>query len=160
MGRPEFESSKIPVNIHKSEIINEPLKAGDIEFKINCVSMGNPHCVIFVNDVDNFNVGFYGPLIENNPLFPKRINVEFTQIISDNYVKVRTWERGSGETLACGTGACGVYSIIKKTVNNNIDSLNVILRGGVLQITGDINKSVLMTGPANEVFLGYYDFEF
>jgi diaminopimelate epimerase len=160
MGKPEFESSKIPVNINKSEIINEPLKAGDIEFKINCVSMGNPHCVIFVNDVDNFNVGFYGPLIENNPLFPKRINVEFTQIISDNYVKVRTWERGSGETLACGTGACGVYSIIKKTVNNNIDSLNVILRGGVLQITGDINKSVLMTGPANEVFSGYYDFEF
>ncbi|MCL5673374.1 MAG: diaminopimelate epimerase [Deltaproteobacteria bacterium] len=160
MGKPEFESSKIPVNINKSEIIDEPLKAGDIEFKINCVSMGNPHCVIFVNDVDNFNVGFYGPLIENNPLFPKKINVEFTQIISDNYVKVRTWERGSGETLACGTGACGVYSIIKKTVNNNIDSLNVVLRGGVLQITGDINKSVLMTGPANEVFSGYYDFEF
>ena len=160
MGKPEFESSKIPVNINKSEIIDEPLKAGDIEFKINCVSMGNPHCVIFVNDVDNFNVGFYGPLIENNPLFPKKINVEFTQIISDNYVKVRTWERGSGETLACGTGACGVYSIIKKTINNNIDFLNVILRGGVLQITGDINKSVLMTGPANEVFSGYYDFEF
>ncbi|MCL4546674.1 MAG: diaminopimelate epimerase, partial [Deltaproteobacteria bacterium] len=72
MGKPEFESSKIPVNINKSEIIDEPLKAGDIEFKINCVSMGNPHCVIFVNDVDNFNVGFYGPLIENNPLFPKK----------------------------------------------------------------------------------------
>ncbi len=160
MGKPEFEGYKIPVNINKSEIINEPIKAGDIEFKINCVSMGNPHCVIFVNDVDNFNVGFYGPLIENNPLFPKKINVEFTQIISDNYVKVRTWERGSGETFACGTGACGVYSIIKKTVNNNIDSLNVILRGGVLQITGDINKSVSMTGPANEVFSGYYDFEF
>ncbi|MHB1679842.1 MAG: diaminopimelate epimerase [bacterium] len=160
MGKPEFEGYKIPVNINKSEIINEPLKAGDIEFKINCVSMGNPHCVIFVNDVDDFNVGFYGPLIENNPLFPKRINVEFAQIISDNYVKVRTWERGSGETLACGTGACGVYSIIKKTVNNNIDSLNVVLRGGILQITGDINKSVLMTGPANEVFSGYYDFEF
>jgi diaminopimelate epimerase len=190
MGKPEFESAKIPVALDKPEIIGEIIKAGDLEFKINCVSMGNPHCVIFVNDVDNFNVGYYGPLIENSPLFPKRINVEFTEFISNESVKVRTWERGSGETLACGTGACAVYSVIKKTIgingagcindNNSIsindsnnsddsddsgatdkaDSLNVILRGGVLQITGDIDKSVLMTGPANEVFSGYYDFEF
>ncbi len=185
MGKPEFESAKIPVALDKPEAIGEIIQAGDLEFKINCVSMGNPHCVIFVNDVDNFNVGYYGPLIENNPLFPKRINVEFTEIISNESVKVRTWERGSGETLACGTGACAVYSVIKKTIGingidginnnnsisinnsnnsdsgtNNADSLNVILRGGVLQIAGDINKSVLMTGPAKEVFSGYYDFEF
>ncbi|RZD16644.1 MAG: diaminopimelate epimerase [Candidatus Acididesulfobacter guangdongensis] len=185
MGKPEFESAKISVDIDKPEVIGEIIKAGDSEFKINCVSMGNPHCVIFVNDVDNFNVGYYGPLIENNTLFPKRINVEFTEIISNESVKVRTWERGSGETLACGTGACAVYSVIKKTIGingagginnnssisinssnnsdscaNNADSLNVILRGGVLQIAGDINKSVLMTGPAKEVFSGYYDFEF
>ena len=187
MGKPEFESAKIPVALDKPEVIGEIIQAGDLEFKINCVSMGNPHCVIFVNDVDNFNVGYYGPLIENNPLFPNRINVEFTEIISNESVKVRTWERGSGETLACGTGACAVYSVIKKTIginctgsinnnngvsnnsisinnsnsgSNNANSLNVILRGGVLQIAGDINKSVLMTGPAKEVFSGYYDFEF
>ncbi len=180
MGKPEFESAKIPVALDKPEVIDEIINAGDLEFRINCVSMGNPHCVIFVNDVDNFNVGYYGPLIENNALFPKRINVEFTEIISNESVKVRTWERGSGETLACGTGACAVYSVMKKTIgincagsinnnnsgsinnsgSNNAESLTVILRGGVLQITGDINKSILMMGPAKEVFSGYYDFEF
>ncbi len=159
MGIPVYESSKVPVNLDVAEVLEEKTVFGGHEFKISCVSVGNPHCVIFVEDVENFNVPLYGHLIENSPLFPKRINVEFVQIISPDSVKVRTWERGSGETLACGTGACAVYSVMKKTNKiGNIETLNVILSGGVLQISGDVSKGIYMTGPAEEVFSGYYNY--
>lgn len=155
MGKPVFESGLIPVVSGKPEIINENLAAGNKSFLVSAVSMGNPHCVIFIDNVKEFDVPFYGSLIENNPMFPARTNVEFVQVLNSKNVLVRTWERGSGETLACGTGACAVYSVMKKTGILSEKTLNVNLYGGVLQITGE--DEVLMTGPAEEVFTGYFN---
>ena len=159
MGLPEFKTEKVPANFGKSEIINEKIDAGGKEFEISCVSMGNPHCAVFVEDVKNFDVHYYGSLIENNEMFPKRINVEFVQMIDDKNVLVRTWERGSGETLACGTGACAVYSIMRKTGKIKGNGLNVNLYGGTLNISGGLNEGIYMVGPAEEVFTGYFDFK-
>ena len=158
MGLPEFKTEKVPANFGKSEIINEKIDAGGKEFEISCVSMGNPHCAVFVEDVKNFDVHYYGSLIENNKMFPKRINVEFVQTIDDKNVLVRTWERGSGETLACGTGACAVYSIMRKTGKIKENGLNVNLYGGTLNISGGLDEGVYMVGPAEEVFTGYFNF--
>ena len=159
MGLPEFKTEKVPANFGKSEIINEKIDADGKEFEISCVSMGNPHCAVFVEDVKNFDVHYYGSLIENNKMFPKRINVEFVQTIDDKNVLVRTWERGSGETLACGTGACAVYSIMRKTGKIKGNGLNVNLYGGTLNISGGIDEGIYMVGPAEEVFTGYFDFK-
>ena len=158
MGLPEFKTEKVPANFGKSEIINEKIDAGGKEFEISCVSMGNPHCAVFVEDVKNFDVHYYGSLIENNKMFPKRINVEFVQTIDDKNVLVRTWERGSGETLACGTGACAVYSIMRKTGKIKENGLNVNLYGGTLNISGGLDEGIYMVGPAEEVFTGYFNF--
>ena len=160
MGLPEFKTEKVPANFGKSEIINEKIDAGGKEFEISCVSMGNPHCAVFVEDVKNFDVHYYGSLIENNEMFPKRINVEFVQMIDDKNVLVRTWERGSGETLACGTGACAVYSIMRKTGKIKGNGLNVNLYGGTLNISGGLNEGIYMVGPAEEVFTGYFNFNY
>ena len=160
MGVPEFESGKIPALFQKREIINEIITVRDKDFTVSCVSMGNPHCVTFIDDVKNFDVHYYGSAIENSPMFPKRINIEFVQRLDDGNVLVRTWERGSGETLACGTGACAVYSVMKKTGKTDIgkNELKVNLFGGTLKISGDLNKGIYMVGPAEEVFCGYFDF--
>ena len=158
MGLPEFKTEKVPAIFGKSEIINEKIDAGGKEFEISCVSMGNPHCAVFIEDVKNFDVHYYGSLIENNKMFPKRINVEFVQTIDDKNVLVRTWERGSGETLACGTGACAVYSIMRKTGKIKENGLNVNLYGGTLNISGGIDEGIYMVGPAEEVFTGYFNF--
>ncbi|MEW6108607.1 MAG: diaminopimelate epimerase [Nitrospirota bacterium] len=152
MGEPILEGRKIPVRLDGT-VKDFPLKIDDRIFKITCVSMGNPHAVIFVDDVDAFDVIKYGPLIENHELFPKRINVEFIQVISPEKVKMRVWERGSGETMACGTGASAAV------VAANINGLagrrtGVILSGGELLIEWMENNHVYMTGPAVEVFDG------
>ncbi len=159
MGLPAFETSKIPASFKNSEIINENLNIKGKDFEISCVSLGNPHCVIFVEDIKDFDVHFYGPLIENNPMFPKRTNVEFVQVLDDSNVLVRTWERGSGETLACGTGACAVYSVMRKINKNKIErgGLNVNLYGGALKISGELTDGIYMIGPAEEVFTGYFN---
>jgi diaminopimelate epimerase len=160
MGLPAFESSKVPADFDKPEIIGERIKAGAKDFEISCVSMGNPHCAVFVEDVKNFDVHYYGQIIENAKMFSKRINVEFVQVIDDANVLVRTWERGSGETLACGTGACAVYSVMRKTGRIKQNSLNVNLYGGTLKISGELNEGVYMVGPAEEVFSGYFNFNY
>lgn len=160
MGFPAFETNKIPAVFKKSEIILEKLTVGGMDFDISCVSMGNPHCVIFVNDVRGLDVDLYGPLIENDKLFPKRVNVEFVQVQDPQNVLVRTWERGSGETLACGTGACAVYSVMKKLGKIKQDGLDVNLYGGTLKISGELTEGIYMTGPAEEVFTGYYNFTY
>ena len=157
MGLPAFETYKIPAAFKSSEIVNEKLNIGGKNFEISCVSMGNPHCVIFVDDIKDFDVHFYGPLIENNPMFPKRINVEFVQVLEGGDVLVRTWERGSGETLACGTGACAVYSVMRKLNKIKRGTLNVNLYGGTLRISGELTNGIYMTGPAEEVFTGYFN---
>jgi len=173
MGQPIFEPEKIPVNIQQPEsssqqsakklstlnsqlstlVIDYPLQIGDKEFKITCVSMGNPHAIIVVDDVDSFPVTYYGPMIEKHSLFPKKTNVEFIEVPASDEIKMRVWERGSGETMACGTGASAVAvaSNIKGLSNRNV---TVHLLGGDLLIEWAVNNHVYMTGSAAEVFEG------
>jgi diaminopimelate epimerase len=173
MGEPIFEPEKIPVNIQQPEsssqqsakklstlnsqlstlVIDYPLQIGDKEFKITCVSMGNPHAIIVVDDVDSFPVTYYGPMIEKHSLFPKKTNVEFIEVQDNKNIKMRVWERGSGETMACGTGASavGVASNVKKLTDRNV---TVHLLGGDLLIEWAVNNHVYMTGSAAEVFEG------
>ena len=154
MGPPRLSREQIPMNGNPApQVVAEELTVLDKTFKITCVSMGNPHCIIYVDDVDSFPVATYGPLIENHQLFPRRTNVEFIQIISRNEVKQRTWERGAGETLACGTGASAVCVA---GVLNNVTDRKILnhLAGGDLELEWVENGPVFMTGPATEVFSG------
>ena len=173
MGQPIFEPEKIPVNIQQPEsssqqsakklstlnsqlstlVIDYPLQIADKEFKITCVSMGNPHAIIVVDDVDSFPVTYYGPMIEKHSLFPKKTNVEFIEVPAGDEIRMRVWERGSGETMACGTGASAVAvaSNIKGLSNRNV---TVHLLGGDLLIEWAVNNHVYMTGSAAEVFEG------
>lgn len=157
MGPPRLSREEIPMNgTPVAQVVAEELTVLDKTFKITCVSMGNPHCIIYVDDVDNFPVATYGPLIENHQLFPRRTNVEFIQIISRTEVKQRTWERGAGETLACGTGASAVCVA---GVLNNLTDRKILnhLAGGDLELEWVENGPVFMTGPATEVFSGEID---
>jgi diaminopimelate epimerase len=152
MGEPELEGRKIPVALD-GRVVDHPIKVDHRDLLVTCVSMGNPHAVIFVDDVADFPVSFYGPMIENHELFPNRINVEFVQVISGSEIRVRVWERGAGETMACGTGACAsaVASSIKALTGRET---TVHLDGGDLKIEWSQDNHVFMTGPAMEVFEG------
>ena len=154
MGPPRLTRGEIPMTGDAAaRVIAEPLIIQDRTFRITCASMGNPHCVIFVDDADNFPVATYGPLIETHELFPRRTNVEFVQIISRTEVRQRTWERGAGETLACGTGssavtaACVLNGLTEKRLLNH-------LSGGDLEMEWAEDGNIYMTGPAVEVFSG------
>jgi diaminopimelate epimerase len=157
MGEPVFEPEKIPVMQREinnsSRIIDYPLRIEDREFKITCVSMGNPHAVIFVENLSKFPIPYYGSLIENHPLFPKKTNVEFIEVFTPKEISMRVWERGSGETMACGTGASAavVASNIKGLTEKEV---TVHLLGGDLFIEWAGTNHVYMTGPAAEVFEG------
>ncbi len=154
MGPPRLSREEIPMNgSPAAQVVAEELTVLDRTFKITCVSMGNPHCIIYVDDVDAFPVATYGPLIENHQLFPRRTNVEFIQIISRSEVRQRTWERGAGETLACGTGASAVCVA---GVLNNVTDRKILnhLAGGDLELEWVADGPVFMTGPATEVFSG------
>ncbi|MHB8709293.1 MAG: diaminopimelate epimerase [Desulfuromonadales bacterium] len=156
MGRPRLTRAEIPVTGPADEwLIDGELTVLDRTFRINCVSMGNPHCVIFVDRVDGFPVATYGPVIENHPLFPRRTNVEFVEVLSAQEVRQRTWERGAGETLACGTGASAVTVAGFLTGRTGSHLLNH-LAGGDLELFWDGQGEVFMTGPAREVFTGEY----
>ena len=152
MGRPELEGRKIPVNLD-GLIKDYPLRIEDRDFALTCVSMGNPHAVIVVDDVSKFDVRRYGPPLENHQLFPKRINVEFIQVLDRETIKMRVWERGSGETMACGTGAsaAAVAANLKGLTEKKVV---VQLLGGDLIIELPDDGHVYMTGPAEEVFEG------
>jgi diaminopimelate epimerase len=157
MGKPRLPRAEIPMRGEPAaNVVGEPLNILHTTFQITCVSMGNPHCVIFVDDLENFQVEKYGPLIENHELFPRRTNVEFVQIISRSEVRQRTWERGAGETLACGTGASAVCvagalnGLTEKKILNH-------LSGGDLELEWAEDGSLYMTGPAVEVFSGEID---
>jgi diaminopimelate epimerase len=160
MGEPILDPQKIPADLKTTPpVVDHPLDIIGRQFKLTLVSMGNPHAVIFLEeDVAKFAVGTYGPAIENNSLFPKRTNVEFVNVISRNEVSMRVWERGSGETLACGTGACatGVASMLKGLVERKV---TVKLSGGSLLIEWADNNRVYMTGPATEVYEGVINYE-
>jgi len=154
MGEPVLEPSKIPVDTEKELFISQPVVIDNREFKVTCVSMGNPHAVTYIDDVEKFPLEIIGPKIENNSLFPKRINAEFVQILDRNTLKMRVWERGAGETLACGTGACAV---LVSSVLNNISERRVVVKllGGDLIIEwNEEDNHVYMTGPATKVFEG------
>ncbi len=157
MGQPRLTRGQIPMTGNADQqVINQELKILDRTFHITCVSMGNPHCIIFVDNVDEFPLEKYGPVIENHDLFPNRTNVEFVEIISPGEVKQRTWERGAGETLACGTGASAVAvaGILNERTERTI--LNHLL-GGDLELEWAKDGSVFMTGPAVQVFEGTFD---
>lgn len=156
MGPPILERRKIPVQGEGEHAIKEQITIDDYAFVAACVSMGNPHCVLFVTDLDAVPFGFLGPTIEMLPLFPQRTNVEFVQVLNRNEVKVRVWERGVGETLACGTGACAVA--VAANLRGFTDrTVAVHLPGGTLDIEWAADGKVYMTGPAEEVFKGTLD---
>ena len=156
MGRPRLTRAEIPMTGPGDEqVVDRELQVLDRTFRITCVSMGNPHCVIYVDDVATFPVATYGPLIENHASFPRRTNVEFVQVLGPGEVRQRTWERGAGETLACGTGASAVAVAGLLTGRTGSHLLNH-LAGGDLELTWDGTGEVFMTGPATEVFTGEY----
>jgi len=154
MGEATVSSQSIPVVSELSEVIDQPLTIDGKELRITCVSMGNPHAVIFTSGIDNLKLDEIGPKIENHPMFPQRTNVEFIEVVDRNTFKMRVWERGSGETLACGTGACA--SVVAGVLNNRCDTrVTVKLKGGDLDIEWDkTNNQVYLTGDAYFVFKG------
>lgn len=152
MGRPELEGRKIPVNLD-GMVKDYPLAIDGREFPITCVSMGNPHAVIVVDDLAAFDVHRYGPQIETHKLFPRKTNVEFIQVIDRQTIRMRVWERGSGETLACGTGASAV-AVAANMKGIAEKKVTIKLLGGDLSIDLHENGHVYMTGPAEEVFQG------
>ena len=155
MGSPKLRRREIPMNgKDTSTVVNETLKINPEQtFKITCVSMGNPHCITFVNDVQSISVDEIGPKIENHPLFPEKTNVEFIQVLNKQEINFRVWERGVGETLACGTGACA--ALVAAVLNKKSERQAIIhLKGGDLEIEWIENGPVFMTGPAELVFKG------
>ena len=157
MRKPELEADLIPIISEREQVIDEPIEVDGKEYHMTGVSMGNPHAVIYVDDVKGLDLEKIGPKFENHERFPKRINTEFVHCIDRQTVEMRVWERGSGETLACGTGACAVA--VSSILNNLTDTqVTVKLLGGDLQIEWDREKDrVFMTGPATVVFDGVID---
>ena len=156
MGEPILKSEQIPVALQGyDKIVSYPLMILEEKYEITCVSMGNPHCVIFVDDLDKVNLTQVGPIIETHNLFPKKINVEFAQVINDEYIKMRVWERGAGVTLACGTGSCATLVAAVLTGKTNKKAL-VELDGGNLNIEWAENNHIYMSGSAQLVFKGVY----
>lgn len=154
MGSPILTPAEIPVVAEGDKAVDEPILVDGNEYHMTCVSMGNPHCVIFMDDVENFEIEKTGPLFENYKDFPKRINTEFVKVIDEHTLQMRVWERGSGETLACGTGACAtaVAAILNEHCNGEI---LIHLLGGDLKIEWDKETNhVFMTGPAAISFEG------
>ena len=156
MGAPILEATKIPVSSSakiEDKKVKVEVKVKNKKIELTCVSMGNPHAVTFVNDIKNFKVAEYGPILENADIFPEKANIEFVEVVDKNNIKMRVWERGSGETLACGTGACS--SVVASSLNGYTDrKVNVQLLGGNLEIEWKPNNHVHMTGPAVTVFKG------
>ncbi len=155
MGKAEFKASLIPVVSDKEEVINEPLTVGGKEYHVTCVSMGNPHCVTFVDEVRSLPLDKIGVLFENNEIFPERVNTEFISIIDEKTLEMRVWERGSGETLACGTGACAsVAAAVRNGICKAGEEVTVKLLGGDLYITCSEDYDIRMRGGAEFAFDG------
>ena len=160
MGAPILKPEKIPVKSDKDLFVNEVINVDNKDYYVTCVSMGNPHAVTFVEDTTSLPIEKIGPEFENHPIFPDRVNTEFVQLISRNEVNMRVWERGSGETLACGTGTCA--TVVACVLNDKTDNeVLVHLLGGDLFIQYDKeNDTVWMTGPAEIVFEGEIELPF
>jgi len=154
MGKAEFTPDRIPVLLKGDRIINQEAEIGSEKYRITCVSMGNPHCVVFCDDIDSIDIEKLGPKFENAPIFPERVNTEFIEVLDRNTLKMRVWERGSGETMACGTGACAAaVAAVENGLCDKGDDIRVILKGGDLFIKYT-DETVYMTGAAEKVFEG------
>lgn len=155
MGAPILAAREIPTTFDGENVVSQELTVKETDYAVTCVSMGNPHCVLFVDDVEALDLERLGPKFERHERFPDRINTEFVRTVSPTEFDMRVWERGSGETLACGTGACAaaVASILNGRAERDRD-IRVNLRGGQLVIRWHRNGDVYMTGPAEEVFSG------
>lgn len=161
MGKAILVSRDIPVDSDLESFVSQPLEVGGKEYKVTCVSMGNPHAVIFTEGIDALELEKIGPLFENHKLFPNRINTEFVEVIDSHTLKMRVWERGSGETFACGTGTCAtVVAAVLNGICPKDEEVLVHLRGGDLRIIWKNDGTVLMTGPAEYVFEGNVSDEF
>lgn len=156
MGAPVLQSSAVPVVSAREQVINEALEVDGAQYQMTCVSMGNPHCVVFIDEaVQDFDLMKIGPQFETHPRFPKKVNAEFARVLDRKTIEMRVWERGTGETLACGTGSCAtaVAAILNGLCDHDV---TIRLLGGDLQIhwSGCAQDSVMMTGPATTVFSG------
>lgn len=153
MGKAIFRSKDIPVNSEKEEFIGEKIKAGDIDFEVNCVSVGNPHCVVIKNELIEEEIKKYGPLLENHTIFPNRINVQFAKVLSRNEAQILIWERGAGFTLASGSSSCAVASVLVKKglIDGNV---TIRMKGGMLKIQIDDRWNIRMTGEVREIAKG------
>lgn len=160
MGKADIIAENIPVVAKTETVINSPVRIGGIEYKITCVSMGNPHAVTLVDSTDTLEIEKIGPKFEFDPMFPERVNTEFAEIIDKSTIKMRVWERGSGETYACGTGACA--TAVAAILNGYCDydsPITLKLLGGDLEIVVSRDMSVKMTGGATKVYEGVYEYE-
>lgn len=155
MGVPELMATQIPTTLASTEekVVNAPLDVAGQTWDVTCVSMGNPHCITFVEDAEAINLEILGPQFEHHPAFPQRTNTEFIQVVRSDYLKMRVWERGAGITLACGTGACA--TVVAGVLTGKCDRKSTVeLPGGCLEIEWAQNQRVYMTGPAKRVFTG------
>ncbi len=157
MDEPILDASQIPVISDKNQVINEPITVQDKEYYMTCVSMGNPHAVVFMDNIKDLDIDSIGPYFENHTCFPNRTNTEFVEVIDKNHINMRVYERGTGETLACGTGCCA--SVVACILNHMTDdSVYVNVLGGTIKVSWDRTKNkVYMTGPAVTVFEGEMD---
>ncbi len=155
MGEPILEAEKIPTKFDGENVIRQKLTIDEKEYEVTCVSMGNPHCIVYVDDVKDIDLEKIGPKFENNEMFPERINTEFVHVVSDTELDMRVWERGSGETLACGTGSCAVTvaSVLCGYCKRNTE-IKINLLGGTLTDIWTDGGDVYMTGPAATVCTG------
>jgi diaminopimelate epimerase len=158
MGQPYLLAQEIPTTLAppQEKVVNQFLSVADTNWQVTCVSMGNPHCITFVDNADAIPLEKIGPEFENHSVFPKRTNTEFIEVVRRDYLKMRVWERGAGITLACGTGACA--SLVAGVLTNNCDRASTVeLPGGCLEIEWSMeDNNVYMTGPATKVFTGSY----
>lgn len=156
MGAPELNAGQIPIVSEHPQVLNEPIEVDGVTYYMTGVSMGNPHAVVYLDDVKGMDIEAIGPKFENHPCFPDRVNTEFVRVLDEHTVEMRVWERGAGETLACGTGACAVA--VASALNGYVkadEPITVRLLGGELEIFWDkAADRVFMTGPAAVVFDG------
>ena len=157
-GLTQKEQSKIPVDTSKERFLEEPIQAGEKEFLVSSLSWGNPHTVTFVDNVDDVEIETYGPLLENHARFPQRTNVTFAQVVDDGHIRIREWERGTGETLGCGTGCCTAV-VIGALLGKCGRNVEVTQPGGVLKVEQQEDGTVFMQGPSHFVFEGVYEYE-
>ena len=154
MGAPELCPKKIPCTLPGESVVGREVEIAGGRHKITCVSMGNPHCVLFVPEIVSLDLEKIGPSFENSPLFPERVNTEFVRVADPAHLEMRVWERGSGETLACGTGACAVaVAAVENGISPKNEDISIKLLGGTLTIRYT-DETVYMTGPADKVFEG------